>query len=215
MRTIAGATALGIMAMAATAAAQQQQLPSLPNSSPKPAANTPAHQMPNPLDPAQTYELDQPGVREAEKTGPLDAEERAALARGEYSIGQRVGGAVAAGLVGFGSGQAIQGRWRRTGWIFSAAEPAALAVGIIGLWQCPDEGCSGLSQAAALTGFLGFIGLRAWGFFDAVIAPGNHNRRLQRLRVRAGIPEYARGVTPYLLPAAHGEGATAGLTLRF
>jgi hypothetical protein len=203
------------MTTAQGVSAQQQEPPALPNSQIKPKRETPTFQAPGLNDPAQTYELDHPGERDAERTGPLDAEEQAALARSDYTIGERVGGAVVAGLVGFGSGQALQGRWRQRGWIFSAAEPAALVIGIIGLWQCPDDGCTGLSQASAITGFLGLLSFRAWGFFDAVIAPANHNRRLERLRVRAGIPEYAGGITPYLVPAAHGQGATAGLTLRF
>lgn len=150
-----------------------------------------------------------------ERTGPLDPEEQAALARGEYTVGERVGGAFAAGLLGFGSGQAIQGRWGDGGWIFSAGEPAALTVGIVGLALCPDDGCSGLGQVMAVSGFVGFAGLRVWGFFDSILVPSAHNKRLPRLRARAGIPEYARGLTPFVVPAARGEGATVGLTLRF
>jgi hypothetical protein len=67
----------------------------------------------------------------------------------------------------------------------------------------------------ALTGFLGFTALRMWGFFDSILVPGAHNRRLPGLRRRAGLPEATGSLSPFVLPAARGDGATVGLTLRF
>ncbi len=217
---IAAATAcLLVVGMSKLAAAQgpasQQPLPNSGISQPR--ALTGYSNSAN--DPTQAYDAnraeDRGGDDGGEKTGPLDAEEQRALARGEYSIGERVGGAFAAGLLGFGAGQAIQGRWFDDGLLFTAGESATLTVGIVGLVLCPDDGCSGVSQALAVTGFVGFAGIRMWGFFDAILVPGAHNKRLPSLRRRAGIPEYARGLSPYVVPAAKGEGATVGLTLRF
>lgn len=220
MRMIAGAVAcLLLLGMAKVAAAQgpPSQAP-LPNSGlAQPKALTGYSNSAN--DPTNAYDAnraeDRGGGEGEEKTGPLDAEEQRALARGEYTIGERVGGAFAAGILGFGSGQALQGRWAEDGLLFTAGEPAALTVGIVGLVLCPDEGCSGISQVLAVTGFVGFAGLRMWGFFDSILVPGAHNKRMPNLRRRAGIPEYASGVAPFVVPAARGDGATVGLTLRF
>lgn len=220
MRMIAGAVACLLAVGAARPAAAQgpPSQPALPNQGISPPRavggySNPANDATTPFDVNRAE--DHGGASSDERTGPLDPEERAALARGEYTVGERVGGAFAAGLLGFGSGQAIQGRWEEGGWIFSVGEPAALTVGIVGLAMCPDEGCSGLGQVMAVSGFVGFAGLRLWGFFDSILVPNAHNKRLPRLRARAGIPEYARGLTPFVVPAARGEGATVGLTLRF
>lgn len=220
MRTIAGAVAclLAVGAARPAAAEGPASQPALPNQGISPTRAVGGFSN-SANDATTSFDVnraeDRGDTPSDERTGPLDAEEQAALARGEYTVGERVGGAFAAGLLGFGAGQAIQGRWSDSGWIFSAGEPAALTVGIVGLVLCPDEGCSGFSQVMAVSGFIGFAGLRLWGFFDSIVVPGAHNKRLPRLRARAGIPEYARGLTPFVAPAAHGEGATVGLTLRF
>lgn len=216
MRMIAGAVVcLLLVGLADDVLAQgpPSQAP-LPNSAINPPRTlTPFTNQAN--NPTQDYGYDDPGAAPEERTGPLDDEERAALARGEYTMGERVGGAVAAGLLGFGSGQAIQGRWSQRGWIFTAGEPAALAVGIVGLATCPDDGCSGVSQAMALTGILGFCILRAWGFADSILVPGTHNKRLPRLRMRDEQANRKRSLAPYVVPASQGDGATVGLSLRF
>jgi hypothetical protein len=89
--------------------------------------------------------------------------------------GEHIGGAVTAGVVGFGTGQAIQGRWTKIGWVFTAGELAAsVALGIGGARiasHCPAgeaSGCDDPGPTLALTGALVFAAFRAWGVLDAV-----------------------------------------------
>ena len=49
------------------------------------------------------------------------------LNRGEISDDRWLGGGVASVLVGFGVGQAIEGRWGETGWIFTLGEGGSFA----------------------------------------------------------------------------------------
>ncbi len=217
--------ALSLAALSAQPAAAQPQGPPPVMNSGAPPPKVGAYSQPTEQQPGfDSKERDSEEV----KTGPLDAEEQAFLARGELSMKTQIGGAVAAGLLGGGLGQAIEGRWYETGWIFTAGEPVFLATGIIGISQCPETRCGGAPRAVALVGFVGYAGLRLWGFFDAVLAPRKHNRRIRALRERA-VPrkvvdpfadEYSQSsaaprLLPYVAPTATGEGATAGLTLRF
>src|SRR5690606_6489502 len=54
-------------------------------------------------------------------------DEQELLERGFISQGQHVGGGLAAMFIGFGVGQAVQGRWSDKGWIFTIGEGLAIA----------------------------------------------------------------------------------------
>ena len=145
----------------------------------------------------------------------LTASEAAILRRGEIPDSQRVGGGVMSLIAGFGIGQAMQGRWSETGWIFTVGESAAVvayAAGIDGVGDCllPFQGeCrEGRAQALMYGGFVALLALRVWEVGDAWTGPVRHNRRVREIRAR---------VTPgaYVAPATGGSGAVAGVTIRF
>ena len=153
----------------------------------------------------------------------LTPEEHELLLDGEITPGQHIGGGVAALFLGFGSGQAIQGRWGDTGWIFTLGETASFAAIIGGVVRTVDDcdnneiGCDDNSDGPALivVGLVGFTVFRVWEIIDAFSGPGDHNRRVRELKWRMGIPvQVGKSWSPYLNKNRDG-GASAGLQLRF
>jgi hypothetical protein len=153
----------------------------------------------------------------------LTEEEQGLLARGEISDGRYLGGALASVFFGFGVGQAVHGRYRDTGWIFTLGEGGTLTAMFIGVFQsldaCLDESdCSNdEGEALLLGGLIGFLAFRAWELVDAFGAPPRHNARVRELRMRLGLPPpmYTR-IQPHVAPTMSRDGGgTAGLTLRF
>ena len=149
----------------------------------------------------------------------LTAEEHELLAEGEISSGQVIGGFALSAWMGLGLGQAVQGRWSDTGWIFTVGEPATMTVAMVTLLGCSIEGCTRGQSTIGVAAVFGYIGLRVWSLVDVITGPREHNRRLLELKMRLGdMPAYARmgsRIRPYLLPAEVGSGATAALTLAF
>lgn len=151
---------------------------------------------------------------------PLTAEEHELLLDGEISDGAHVGGGVAAIFVGFGVGQAIQGRWSERGWIFTLGEGASVAAIIAGAVSIADDcidssdsNCDNSSGTGLLVGgLLGYTAFRIWDIVDAFAGPPEHNRRVRALKYRLGIPVRV-GWKPYV-NSTH-DATTAGLTLRF
>jgi hypothetical protein len=116
------------------------------------------------------------------------AEERELLEHGEISDGQKTGGGVTALLVGFGMGQAIQGRWLERGWIFTVGDIAATAAMVAGpivafSYDC-NAACMHRGEALILGGSLLSLGLRIWQTTDAFVIPARHNARVRELRRR-------------------------------
>lgn len=197
MRMVA---ALAALLVGGTASAQPGAPP------PPPAAPPPPHQ----YQPGYAYPV------------ALSAEEHELLLQGEISSGAHFGGGVAAFFVGFGLGQAVQGRWADTGWIFTLGDAAAVTVFTVGLVRtfedCTDdfgneEDCGSNGPTLMVVGLLGGLAIRTWEIVDAISGPNDHNRRVRDLKYRMGIPVQV-GVEPYVTRTRDG-GATAGLTLRF
>ena len=153
----------------------------------------------------------------------VTGEDAELLEIGEISDAQHVGGGIASLSLGLGIGQAIQGRWASDGWKFTLGETASGAAVVYGLVQvlkdCPpgETRCHSDGAWPLVGGVLAFGVFRVWGTFDAFTAPPRHNARLHELRMRLGLPEpqTVYGMTPYVVPTAHGDGAVAGLGLRF
>jgi len=146
---------------------------------------------PPPIPPPYEY-------RPAGTSPPLDDNDRAVLEHGEISDAQTAGGGIAAMFLGFGIGQAIQGRWLERGWMFTVADVGAGALetaGVIELFsrgcdhRCDNRGVAMLAGAAAIA--LGSRILQSW---DAFVAPSAHNRRVRELRARTGVTH----VVPYV-----------------
>ena len=175
--------------------------------------------------PAQPYPPAQPdpaqGVPPPYGYAPVQVtpEEHELLLDGEISEGAHIAGAAVNFFFGFGLGQAIQGRFDKTGWIFALGGGASVAAMIIGAVQLADD-CSfeaecDDSDGAGLmvVGLVGFAVFHTWGLVDSIAGPSRHNRRVRDLRMRLGLrPMYS--VVPFVRETPDG-GGVAGLTLRF
>ncbi len=152
--------------------------------------------------------------------GGLSADDQRLLARGEISAGAHAGGGIASLFFGFGLGQAVQGRWGDTGWIFTVGETASIVAILVGInneiEDCGfNDDCDNDNDTLIVAGIVGIIGFRVWELADAFVGPSNHNRKVRELRLRLGYPptQYY-GLAPYVAPTRHG-GGVAGLTFRF
>jgi hypothetical protein len=154
----------------------------------------------------------------------LTQDELELLADGEISDGQRFGGGLAAIFFGLGLGQAVQGRWTDTGWIFTLGEVGAFTLIMTGAIQnlCDgDGGCGGDDdddgETLIVVGAVSYLALRVWGVVDAFSGPSDHNRKVRALRMRLGYPPSPGyyGATPFVAPTRDGDGGVAGITLRF
>jgi hypothetical protein len=156
---------------------------------------------------------------------PLTAEEHELLLEGEISDGARVGGGIANFFIGYGVGQAIQGRWSDTGWIFTLGEVASMAVFISGVFRTFDDCTNSIGENTdcdhsdgpplIILGALGAGVFRIWGTIDAFSGPSDHNRRVRDLKFRLGIPvQVGHRLSPFVHKTRDG-GATAGLQLSF
>jgi hypothetical protein len=153
----------------------------------------------------------------------LTPEEHELLMEGEISEGEQFGGGIVALFVGFGSGQAIQGRWSDTGWIFTLGETASFVAMMSGAFRLAEDCTNDFGEdrdcdhsdgpALMVIGALGLTVFRIWGTIDAFSGPNAHNRRVRELRWRMGVPVQV-GWKPYLNRTKDG-GATAGFTLSF
>ena len=188
-------------------------------------ASTAAHAQPGQTEPMpyepQGYDPQQPVVQ-LQITG----EQAELLAEGEISIGRWVTGGILAYAVGFGVGHTVQGRWRETGWIFTAGESASMVAILYGLTQM-SGGRNGFDEDPytnqrdrrgrnyALAGIVGLVGFRIWGIADAWIAPPLHNRKVRALKRQLGLAPPVYGL--YLAPpqSSNASGGVAGLSLSF
>ncbi len=140
----------------------------------------------------------------------LSREEAALLARGEISDGAHLGGSLASVVVGFGLGQAIQGRWGDDGWRFTVGEGVAL----VGMVAGTRVGFNDDIPTLFVGSLLVFLGIRLWDIHDAFVEPPGHNTRVRMLRAKFGnAPYVTHRVLPYM--DNRERGTTAGLVIRF
>jgi hypothetical protein len=227
MRTLCAALLLTAL-VAGTAVAQPGQTPPI-----EPYPAPPAQPYPPP--PPQPYAQPQPYPQPPAGYVPapyqyqpvqvqLTAEEQELLQQGEVSDGQHIGGGLASLFLGLGVGQAVQGRWSETGWIFTLGETASVVSLIVGASKqfndCFDGqvGCRNQSDGDAylIAGVVGIVVFRTWEVIDAFAGPPKHNRRVRELRMRVGLPAqpmYGK-LTPYMNKTRDG-GGTAGVSFHF
>lgn len=151
----------------------------------------------------------------------LTPEEQELLAEGEMPIVQHAGGGALAFFVGFGLGQAVQGRWSDTGWMFTLGDAAAYTAIIAGAREFEpcvfsDSGSCNNTRAGLLIvgGAISLLGLHIWQTVDAFVVPGNRNQRVRALRQRLGLPAQ-QPYSSFVAPSRDGTGSVGGLTLRF
>lgn len=149
----------------------------------------------------------------------LTEEEADIVAHGEVSVGKWITGGVLASTIGFGIGQAAQGRWRYTGWIFTAGEAGSLvAVGYAGidmLINSDHRGKGDFQPYVLFGGLIVFGGLKIWDGIDGWAGPPRHNKRYRELLEKSGRkPGLIDRVKPFVGPVrGPGDGAVAGLEL--
>jgi hypothetical protein len=155
----------------------------------------------------------------------LSEDEQRLLREGEISEGRYRAGVGTSILLGFGVGQAIHGRWRKTGWIFTFGEAASVLAIHLG-WNGYGSECGGpvepssadcsdsvrRAQALLIVGVLGMVAFRVAGVAEAVTAPRRHNQRVREIRNKLG--QASTFYTPYLAPV-RGGGGIAGVSVAF
>jgi hypothetical protein len=148
----------------------------------------------------------------------LTAEELELLQRGDIDSGAHVAGVLLALGIGFGTGQAVQGRWADTGWKFTLGEAVSVGLffhGIAKSFECIDTNCEADPALTLYAGLIGILVFRVWEIIDSVNGPTQHNTKVRVLRQRLGIQPMFSRVTPYVTPSRDGGGGTVGLSLRF
>jgi hypothetical protein len=209
MRTAAALAALATFVVASSVASSGAQ--AQPGNGPPPP---PVYAPPPPPPPPPSYG----GYPQA--PAGLTADEQRILARGEIGPGEHFGGALLGFFIGFGSGQAVQGRWGDTGWIFTVGEAASIAAIVVGVSSevedCADDFCDDDENGPLIAiGVIGIIGFRVWEIVDSIAGPASHNRRLHQIQARIGYPQPGYySVAPFVAPT-HNGGGVAGLTFRF
>ncbi|HEU4726734.1 MAG TPA: hypothetical protein VFT22_02565 [Kofleriaceae bacterium] len=149
----------------------------------------------------------------------LSPDEQDLLAQGEISDGRHLAGVLGSFMVGWGIGQAIQGRYGDTGWIFTVGEAGSVIALIAGVVREVEHDGDREGGVLLAGGLVGIVVFRTWEIIDSIVGPPRHNTRVRELRMRLGLPQptYVQRIQPYLAPTMshdHG-GTTAGLTLRF
>lgn len=150
---------------------------------------------------------------EAIAPSSLTPAEQAMLREGEFSGASHVGGIVAAATIGLGTGQLVQGRWLKRGWIFTVGEMASVV--LFGLAASENDLDPTLVNVVGFSGVVGFIGFHAWEIADAAIVPARHNRRVRFLRARVGLPTVSLDVRPLGERRDARRGAVVGLRINF
>lgn len=140
--------------------------------------------------------------------GPrLTPDERKLLEEGEISNGAQAGGIALALFVGFGTGQAFEGR---TAWPFAAGEGLGAVMFLAALQSHCSSGVifpscnppTDFEKAAEVAGAVLWIGFHLVGVGDAAVGPVNHNHDLHELEHRI-----------FIAPTQ--GGAQAGMSIQF
>jgi hypothetical protein len=175
------------------------------------AAEAPGQTAPQ-VPPASSYQPATPIV--------LTDEEKELLDKGEIDVNRHWGGTFLAVFVGFGSGQAVQGRFGNSGAIYAVGEVVSAALAIEGASRvastlfctsCSDNG----GTSMMVGGLVLFSILHVAEVVDAIAAPPIHNARVRKLRARIDGRTTLGHVAPYLAPAHGRDGTVAGIALRF
>lgn len=183
----------------------------------------PVQQPPQPYPPPQPQPYQQPPPAGYAVPVQLTPDQLELLQKGEISDGQHIGGAAASVFLGFGVGQAVQGRYGETGWIFTVGEIASITALFVGVGQALDdcfntnESCNdNKGEGLIIGGLVGLLVFRVWEVVDAFGGPPKHNRKVRELKMRLGmpVPMYTQRVVPYV-NRTRDSGATAGLVFNF
>lgn len=161
-------------------------------------------------------------------TAELTPDEREALEKGEIGQARHIVGAlVGTFVVPFGIGQAIEGRYLDTGWIFTLGEVAGISATVAGIATAADTcttstsgagvslSCSRETNVLFWGGLFTYIGFRIWELVDVWGGPSWHNERYRRAKAKVEGKSAQNGAwSPYVAPSG-GDALALGLQLRF
>ena len=102
------------------------------------------------------------------------------LSRTRYAIGGVLGI-----YPGFGIGHTVQGRWRESGWKFTAGEVGSILVLFAGLSKCVGDSFYGRGKCDSQLidiGAVGYIGFKIWEIVDVWRGGIVHRRKFQDLQ---------------------------------
>jgi len=150
----------------------------------------------------------------------LTADEEQLLDEGMITGDRIAGGVVLSIFVPFGAGQAVEGRWGNTGYLFAVGDALWIS-GLVGIVANHGQDCGELSTHCngwdKLVPFdiLLMTVVKTLEIVDASVGPGKHNRRVKAVRSKLGQPldDEAR-VIPFIVPTDH-SGGVAGVSFRF
>ncbi len=144
----------------------------------------------------------------------ITAEQQELLDAGEISIGKYLTGGTLSTFLGFGVGQAIQGRYKSRGWMFTVGDSVATTVALYGAARCCGP-AGHTEEYLVVSGLVALVGLRIWQTLDAWLVPPAHNRKVRALRTQLGLAPPSYGL--YLAPPQNldGAGGVAGLAIQF
>jgi hypothetical protein len=162
----------------------------------------------------------QPGVTPATPAPVvLTANEERLLDEGLISGDRIAAGVVLSAMLPFGAGQAAEGRWWRTGYLFAIADGALIA-GLVATVNEPrkTEPCGDVGfcvDSWRNVVIMLMLSVKALEIVDASVGPHVHNNRVRAVRSKLGQPldDEAR-LIPFIVPTDH-SGGVAGVALRF
>jgi len=163
-----------------------------------------------------------PGLVRATPPQPLPAptfrltpEDEQLLDDGYLAGGRVFGGVITSAVLGLGLGEAVEGNYGSTGWIFTVIDTAAITGIIVGessLPPCSGE-CEQRTSGLANLSILALFASRTIQVIDACTYPSRYNRRVRDARVKAGQPVEGVMLTPFV--TGDGDRKLAGVSLRF
>ena len=110
-------------------------------------------------------------------------------------------------VFGFGLGQVVEGRWHEVGWKFTLVDTLSMAMMMTG--GATTESTGPYSNVFGIIGVSGMLlggASRVWQVVDSVTGARAKNRRVMRQRMQ---------LAPLVMPARAGDGAVAGVAVRF
>ena len=184
-----------VASMVLTGVAFAQPGPPQPYAPPPQPQPYPPQPYPQPYPPQPQPYAPQPYNYQPRPQVQLTAEEAEILQRGPISDGAHIGGGLVSLFFGFGVGQAVQGRWGETGWIFTVGEIGSGALMIYGMTrlfadcfeydQYGNDSCENNGGGTALVvGALALTGFRIWEVVDAFSGPASYNSRYKNIQMR-------------------------------
>jgi hypothetical protein len=164
---------------------------------------------------AMEKSLNRDQVREKMPEYRLSDDDRKILEIGEIEDGRYYAGGAIGTFLGLGTGHAVQGRYGRDGWIFTAGEVGSAALVIAGVSRCVGRDRGEMCAANGLTvlGIIGVFGFRIWEIIDLWAAPSEINRRYRHLKSQMGSTSETDKWKMALLP--NQDGLSLGLQIGF